>query len=342
MPFPAALHIPTRALAVNSPKAHAGSADNRITHKSIGKAASVAQRQQGQRSAQPEVTGGRPRPVVHPGREPVVPSTREPEGTGQQTPLQSAPEAPHTETEPRNDTEGAAVVADDGSVGDSPDMLYEAMHQRKRKQLLSECARLQVFDFQILAMPRWPENFALTQARRSRDQWVFAMSVMAVVFLGGVANLIPAWLAGPAFGAFILIGSLAVPAIRRWATSRASYGELIAERRQLLRAARKHIAHLEGSSGLAWLCQPLADYHPTLRQSRFQSLFNLSRTGNLASYIRSRAHVRLYLMFLLEAEKAYGLMESRYLEMQLRADEEKESVQTDKGEASPGEPDLDS
>lgn len=268
--------------------------------------------------------GRPPSPRINPGRDPA------PDGPAKVTTEQAvgvnAPEDPEAAPgmipdhapaigEPSPDRSASEAEAIGEPLAEDP-QLSLILLQRQRRQLLKDCARLQVFDFQILSMPGWPENSDIVRAGRRRDQWVFVISVLAVIFLGGMLGLVPAWLAGPAFGGLLLAAAMAVPAVRQLISSRASYGDLMAERRRLLRAARKHIAYLEGDRGLAWQCQPLTEYSAAMRQARFQGLYNLSRTGNLARYIRSRGHVRLYLMFVLEAEKAYEVMQARYLEAQ--------------------------
>lgn len=253
-------------------------------------------------------------PKVHAGRDPTTVEHPDQLQAPASTPIQGQiHDSPNVQIAEARETQ--AIHTNEGEEAAFLDQRYVEMHQRQRKALLAKCARVQLLNFQALAMPAWPEAYALAQARRSRDQWVLIMSVLAAVFLAGTVNLVPPWIAGPAFGALVLGIVLSFPTIRQWVRPHASYAELVSQRRQLLRTARYHISSLEGETGLAWECEPMSDYNAALRQHRFRSLINLSRTGNLARYIHSRAHVRLYLMFILEAEKAYRLMQNRYLEI---------------------------
>ncbi|MAL98700.1 MAG: hypothetical protein CL583_09675 [Alteromonadaceae bacterium] len=282
-----------------------------------------------------------PQPRVHPGRDPSAKASLTPseadenvrlanEGVARSEPavseVQPAPTgeedreksaaAPTTQTEDETPAEPEAIVEEN-----VPDRAYFEMHQRRRKALLKDCSGVKLLDFHILAMAEWPENFRLVQARRRRDQWLFIMSIMAALFLAGLGSFIPAWTGGAAFGAMTLLGFLLVPDFRRLIIQRPSYRELLLHRRQILKRARQHIQYLEGPAGLAWQCQALGEYNPALRQARFQNLFNYSQDNTLLSHIRTRAHVRLYLMFVLEAERAYDAMHHSYLEAQQEARE---------------------
>lgn len=326
----------------------------------------MADRSRGQTPAQDQAPERRPKPVLHARRDlgagqehasaemgidealaEVIPAIADQEPATKNTersdtdsarpagkPLESTGEFSGEELYPKLDESDR----EEGKADGAADHAFLERRQRLRKELLQTCARVQMLDFQTLAMPGWPENFTLIQARRARDRRVFVMALLAVLFLGGVVGLLPAWLSGPAFGALVLVGALAVPGIRQWFTKRPTYPQLRSERQRLLRLARRHIEYLEGNAGLAWQCQPLAEYSQALRQSRFRSLYRLSHTGNLARYIRSRAHVRLYLMFLLEAEKAYETMEAAFVEGQQALREQAPVMSEQEGEGAGAEP----
>lgn len=192
-------------------------------------------------------------------------------------------------------------------------LIFMSQQQRRRK-LLRNCERVLMMEFDVLSLPEWPDNFALMQARRRRDYWLTAVSVCAGLFLLGMTSLVPAWLAGTGFGAFVLLCVLALPPIRHVFSERLSYAELLIERYRLLRRAREHVRHLEGVEGLVWQCAQLSEFNPVLRHSRFAGLLRLSEAGTLASSLKTRGHMRLYLIFLLEAEKGYNRLQEAYLQ----------------------------
>lgn len=189
-----------------------------------------------------------------------------------------------------------------------------AARQRRLRLLLRRCDRILLMDFDILAMNDWPDSFTLAAARRRRDLWLLTALVCATMFLSGLTGLVPAWLAGSGFGSFVIILLLGVPSIRRIYTSRPSYLDLVFRRRRMLADARRHAEHLEGREGLVWQCVEMADYNPALRHPRFSQLVELSERRLLPRFLTRREHVRLYLIFLLEAEKAYTRVQEAFLE----------------------------
>lgn len=185
--------------------------------------------------------------------------------------------------------------------------------QHRRRRLLHNCERLLLLDFDTLAMPHWPDHHQVSRARRRRDSWLMTLSVLATVVLAGLGNLVPALVGGVAFGALALTGLWGLPAVRHVFTQQPSHMELLLRRRRLLHRARKHVEHLEGPIGLAAACRPLAEYNPALRRSRYTGLYRLSERGQLVDSIRNRAQAQLYLIFALEAEKAYNRARDDYL-----------------------------
>ena len=186
----------------------------------------------------------------------------------------------------------------ESSTGESPQNIEKTLaesRQRKLRLMLRQCDRVLLLDFDLLALPDWPDNYTLAAARRNRDIWLFGALLAAVVFLSGMTGFVPAWIAGGGFGAFVIILLLGVPGVRRLYTSRPSYLDLVIRRQRMIRDARKHIEHLEGKEGLVWQCARMAE---------FNSALNLTR----------REHIRLYLIYLLEAEKAYGRAQQAFFE----------------------------
>lgn len=204
------------------------------------------------------------------------------------------------------------------SVEDVPeseaDRLLAENRQHRLRRLLKQCERVLLLDFGTLAMQSWPDSFTLAQARRRRDLWLFGATVSAVVFLSGMTGFVPAWVAGGGFGVFVLTVIAGVPFVRRLYASDPSYMDLLMRRQRLLKEARKHIGRLESGAGLLWQCAQMAEFNPTLRSSRYSNLVQLSERRVLARSLIRRDHVRLYLIYMLEAEKAYDRLQHSYFE----------------------------
>ncbi|TYC58162.1 hypothetical protein FMN52_16665 [Marinobacter sp. BW6] len=216
-----------------------------------------------------------------------------------------------TGTEP-DQSSGGEVSRDTGSG--SPGKVLAESRQRKLRLMLRQCDRVLLMDFDLLAMNGWPDNYTMAEARRSRDLWLFSALIAAAIFLSGLTGFVPAWIAGGGFGAFVIILLLGVPAVRRIYTSKPSYLDLIMTRQRMLREARQHVAHLEGSDGLIWQCARMADFNPALKNTRFSHLIRLSENRMLSRQLTRREHVRLYLIYLLEAEKAYSRVQKAFFE----------------------------
>jgi len=184
--------------------------------------------------------------------------------------------------------------------------------QRKLRLMLRQCDRVVLMDFEILAMADWPGNYTMTLARRRRDLWLFGSLLAGLVFLSGMTGLVPAWIAGGGFGVFVILLVSGLPSVRGLLTRKPSFLDLLIKRRRMLQDARKHIRHLEGSDGLLWQCARLAEFNNTLRDARFSELLALSERRVLANSLKRREHIRLYLIYLLEAEKAYGRAEKAF------------------------------
>ena len=205
----------------------------------------------------------------------------------------------------------------ESSTGESPQNIEKTLaesRQRKLRLMLRQCDRVLLMDFDLLAMNGWPDNYTMAEARRSRDLWLFSALIAAAVFLSGLTGFVPAWIAGGGFGAFVIILLLGVPAVRRIYTTKPSYLDLIITRQRMLREARQHVAHLEGSDGLIWQCARMADFNPALKNTRFSHLLRLSESRSLSRQLTRREHVRLYLICLLEAEKAYSRVQKAFFE----------------------------
>jgi len=213
--------------------------------------------------------------------------------------------------------EGQAETGDGPESGQARKQAESRL--RQLRLMLRQCDRVLLLDFELLAMSDWPDNYTLAVARRFRDLWLFGALVSASVFLSGLTGFVPAWLAGGGFGAFVIILLLGIPPVRRLYTSTPSYLDLVLTRQRMLRDAWRHIAHLEGKDGLIWQCARMAEFNPALANTRFSELLRLSEQHILVRNLTRREHVRLYLIYLLEAEKAYERLQKVFLEENQKA-----------------------
>jgi len=254
-------------------------------------------------SAEEAVTGAAQGAVLRPGRSadpvpaPAQPDPDEGAEAGEVDSVQSG-EKPEEGVDSPDDTDPAQAES----------------RQRTLRLMLRQCDRVLLMDFDLLAMNDWPDSFSVAAARRSRDLWMFCALVAAIIFLSGLTGFVPAWIAGGGFGAFIIILLLGIPAIRRIYTSKPSYLDLLIRRQRMMRDARKHAEHLEGKDGLIWQCARMTDFNPALKNTRFSSLLRLSEQKALPRALSRREHVRLYLIYLLEAEKAYSRAQAAFFE----------------------------
>jgi hypothetical protein len=268
------------------------------------------------RGGEPLLRRGRPadpRPEVGDGGRSVDTATGAEFPANRPEPGTTAPaDGPETDDIPSGDQ----AVAE-SSTGDEPQNIEKTLaesRQRKLRLMLRQCDRVLLLDFDLLALPDWPDNYTLAAARRNRDVWLFSALLAAVVFLSGMTGFVPAWIAGGGFGVFVIILLLGVPGIRRLYTSRPSYLDLVIRRQRMIRDARKHIEHLEGKEGLVWQCARMAEFNSTLKAIRFSELLALSERRVLARNLTRREHIRLYLIYLLEAEKAYTRTQQAFFE----------------------------
>jgi hypothetical protein len=211
--------------------------------------------------------------------------------------------------DPENGKESVSEAS--GSAAGIEKTLAES-RQRKLRLMLQQCDRVMLMDFEILAMADWPDNYTMNGARRSRDLWLLCTLLAGLVFLSGMTGWVPAWIAGGGFGIFVILLVSGLPAVRGLLTRKPSYLDLLIRRRRMLQDARKHIRHLEGSDGLLWQCDRMAEFNTALRDARFRELLALSERRVLATHLNRRGHIRLYLIYLLEAEKAYGRAEKAF------------------------------
>lgn len=264
-------------------------------------------------------------PLLRQGRpadpEPEQPGTEQkpapgtpPEPDGQ--PVKQQPEQVEKAGNTDHDSSGTEepAASDNGNVAAGIEKTIAESRQRKLRLVLRQCDRVMLMDFELLALSDWPDNYSVAEARRRRDAWLFVSLVAALVFLSGMTGFVPAWVAGSGFGVFVILLLSALPSVRGLITRKPSYMELVIKRRRMLQDARKHIQHLEGADGLVWQCARMAEFNTTLRAMRFSELLALSERRVLAKNMTRREHVRLYLIYMLEAEKAYSRAEKAFFE----------------------------
>lgn len=275
------------------------------------------------RAADPLPASG---PAPQPTPAPDAPAPTPSQGAPTTDPAPEKASDPKTPPEtPETDDKGRAEMPETGNADaeDAPEVQSEQaraqVQQQELRLLLRQCDRVLLMDFDRLAMSDWPDNYTLAAARRGRDLWLFSAFAAALVFISGLTGLVPAWVAGTGFGAFVVIVLMGIPAARRLYTSSPSYLDVVIKRQRMLSEARAHAAHLEGKEGLIWQCARMARFNAALRHPRFNGLLRLSERRILPKHLTRREHVRLYLIYLLEAEKAYGRVQTAFFEGNQRA-----------------------
>ena len=88
----------------------------------------------------------------------------------------------------------------------------------------------------------------------------------------------------------------------------------MAKRKEIEYRALSHIHLLEGKDGLAWRCKKLQKYNSNLSKKLFSGLYHYSKQRQLPNILREKKHIRLYLLLMIESQKAYKRLEKDYLE----------------------------
>jgi len=190
--------------------------------------------------------------------------------------------------------------------------------QHIRKKLLAECQTLLNVNYEWLDLDDYPDNRSVAFAKRNRDYWLFVCSVEFVVFLGGVLELVPAWVGGTSFGLLFITLCFSIKSFRRFFTSEPTLSELLHTRKKLEFRALNHIKLLEGQEGLAWKCRKLEKYNQNLERKIFKGVMDVSAQKRLFGVIKEKKHIRLYLQLMLEAEKAYKRLQADYLKIHFK------------------------
>lgn len=191
--------------------------------------------------------------------------------------------------------------------------LEEERQQQSRKlRLIKECEGVLLVNYDWLDMPEYPSNDALAISRRHLEYSILINVILGIVCIMALSGWVPAWAGGSALGLFFVSLCVIFTPLRTYVFVQPSYRNVIKARQALEFQALGHIRLLEGKSGLAWRLANLAPYNGALKKGTFQSIIQYSRAGKLLSVIKRKSHIRLYLLYLLEAERAYKLLKDDY------------------------------
>ena len=188
------------------------------------------------------------------------------------------------------------------------------LQQHRKKILLAGCEPVMGLNYDFLAMDDYPDNTLVAQARRDRDYWAFICAIFAILFGFSLLGLLQPWIGGVGAGLCFLAAIFAFSPARKMFFSRPHLHELLAKRKVIEYSALHHIRYLEGVDGLAWRCQKLAKFNSNLENKLFQGLYRYSKSKSLISYLHNKKTIRLYLLLMMEAQKAYKRLEKEYLE----------------------------
>jgi len=188
------------------------------------------------------------------------------------------------------------------------------LQQHRKKILLAGCEPVMGFNYDCLAMDDYPSNALVSSARRDRDYWLALCSVFGSAFLLGLLGLVPAWVSGAGCGLFLMSLVFAFTSFRKHFFERPPLHELLKLRKRIEFSALNHIHFLEGKDGLAWRCGKLAKYNSNLDRKLFSGLVEFSRERELFNVIKNKKHIRLYLLMMIESQKAYKRLQKQYLE----------------------------
>ncbi|WP_020408781.1 hypothetical protein [Hahella ganghwensis] len=217
---------------------------------------------------------------------------------------------------------------------ENPQAAQQSAEQRKQEwqklkekqvrliQIIRECEPLEVLNYELLALKQYPDAVRILSAKRRRDLWLLADLLALGVFLIGWFGFFPAWVAGVAFGVLIALLSFAIPPIRHMFVKVPDHKELVEQKKAIEFRAISHIRMLEGSNGLAYQCQMMLPYRKSLGDKRYRRIVLLSRQKAIIKAMRSAAAIRLYLMYMLEAQQAFKVVKNEYMKTSSRLQSE--------------------
>lgn len=213
-------------------------------------------------------------------------------------------------------TKGAKASGQKAPSGEDKPLSRQELkvQQHRKKILLAGCEPVMGLNYDTLAMDDYPSNELVASAKKDRDQWVAVCSVFSSVFLFGFTGIVPPLVAGISCGAAMLAFVLAFTPLRTRFFDSPSLSELLEIRKRIEFRALTHIQFLEGPDGLAWRCEKMGKYNSNLNRKLFRGMILFSKSRNLMDVIRNRKQIRLYLLYMIEAQKAYKRLQRDYLE----------------------------
>jgi len=192
------------------------------------------------------------------------------------------------------------------------------LKRRKLARIIRECEALEVVNYDTLAMKYYPEGAAIAAAKRRRDIWLLCCLFCGSMVLVGWQGILSPWFTGLMFGLLVVLLAFCLEPFRHLFYKVPTLSQLKAMRKAMEFKALSHIRMLEGKNGLAFYCQNMIGYNTVLTNKRFQRLVALSKHGSLIKAVQSVAGIRLYLLYVLEAQKAFALVKQQYMKTSSR------------------------
>ena len=194
---------------------------------------------------------------------------------------------------------------------------FEALREKLKQyvQIIRACEPLEVLNYDVLALKYYPDMVDVLGAKRRRDLWFLAILFTFGLFLIGWQGLLPAWIAGSSMGISLALCAFAIPQIRALFLKVPSHRQLVQRKKEMEFRAMSHIRMLEGSNGLAYQCQMMLPYRKVLGDKRYHRIVILSRQKAIIKAMRSVAAIRLYLMYMLEAQQAFKEVKDSYMKV---------------------------
>ncbi len=194
---------------------------------------------------------------------------------------------------------------------------FETLREQLKQyiQIIRACEPLEVLNYDLLALKHYPDAVEVLGSKRRRDLWFMAIMLTSGLFLIGWQGLLPAWIAGSSLGLALALGAFAIPQVRGLFLKVPSHRQLVQRKKSMEFRAMSHIRMLEGSDGLAYQCQMMLPYRRALGDKRFHRIVVLSRQKAIIKAMRSVAAIRLYLMYMLEAQQAFKEVKNGYMKV---------------------------
>ena len=217
---------------------------------------------------------------------------------------------------------GSAEEGAEGKTGKEPLSEFEKLRQQneirvqqhRKKKLLAGCEPVMGMNYDTLAMDDYPDNALVAAARRDRDYWIFLCSLFGSSFVLGLLGFVPAWVSGIGSGLCLASILFACTSIRSSFFVRPPLSELLQKRKAIEFSALNHIQFLEGKTGLAWRCGKMSKYNSNLNRKLFKGLMHYSLERTLLNVVKNKKHIRLYLLLMIESQKAYKRLQNDYLQ----------------------------